>query len=63
MVLQNSMAAAVVTEIGGPASHAAIVAREYGIPCVMAVSGATTVLREGEVVEVDGGLGVVRRVE
>ncbi|MCV7229394.1 hypothetical protein H7J73_25615 [Mycolicibacterium komossense] len=46
--------AAVVTELGGPISHAAIVAREYGLPCVVNVSGAADRLRTGAVIEVDG---------
>ncbi len=54
--------AAVVTEVGGPLSHAAVVAREFGVPCVVATSVALSVLRDGEVVEVDGGAGIVRRI-
>ena len=53
------LAAAVVTEIGSPVSHAAIVAREYGIPAVVAVPGATSALRDGQVVRVDGTRGTV----
>jgi pyruvate,water dikinase len=51
--------AAVVTETGGVLSHAAIVAREYGIPAVLAVPGAMTALRDGDTVTVDGGAGRV----
>ena len=54
--------AAVVTEVGGALSHAAVVAREFGVPCVVATGVALTVLRDGEEVEVDGTAGVVRRV-
>ena len=53
---------AVVTETGGAASHAAIVAREYGIPAVMAVPGATKTLATGEEVLVDGTRGTVTRL-
>jgi pyruvate,water dikinase len=53
------LAAAVVTDIGSQASHAAIVAREYGIPCVVAASGATKALRDGQLVQVDGARGVI----
>lgn len=53
------LASAVVTEIGSPVSHAAIVAREYGIPAVVAVPGATSTLRDGQCVLVDGTRGVV----
>ncbi|CAN5262180.1 sugar epimerase family protein [soil metagenome] len=47
-------AAAVVTELGGPISHAAIVAREYGVPCVVNVRGAADRLTTGTFIEVDG---------
>jgi pyruvate,water dikinase len=53
-------AAAVVTETGGAASHAAIVAREYGIPAVMALHGATRILEDGIEIVVDGDRGVIR---
>jgi rifampicin phosphotransferase len=52
-------AIAVVADVGGPASHAAIVAREYGIPAVMATINGTTVLRDGQRVRVDGFHGTV----
>lgn len=54
-------AVAVVTDTGGMASHAAIVARERGVPCVVGVRGATDRLVDGEVVTVDGAAGSVRR--
>lgn len=53
-------ASAVVVETGGLLSHAAIVAREFGIPAVVAVRGATSLIRDGQVVTVDGGAGTVR---
>jgi pyruvate,water dikinase len=52
-------AAAVVSETGGAASHAAIVAREYGLPAVLAVTGATELIVDGQLVEVDGDTGRV----
>ena len=55
-------AAAVVTETGATMSHAAIVAREYGLPCVVAVPGVTNAFRNGERVLVDGSAGIVRRL-
>lgn len=54
-------AAAVVTETGGLASHAAIVAREYGIPAVMAIPGVTRALKQGQEILVDGNRGIVSR--
>jgi phosphohistidine swiveling domain-containing protein len=53
-------AAAIVIDQGGLLSHGSIVAREYGIPCVVNVGPATQVLRTGQQVEVDGGRGLVR---
>ncbi len=52
-------AAAVVTDIGGAASHAAIVAREFGIPCVVETKHSTTSLEDGQLVRVDGAAGTV----
>jgi pyruvate,water dikinase len=52
-------AAAVVVDAGGPASHAAIVAREYGIPAVMGTAIGTSVLTDGQLVTVDGSTGRV----
>ncbi|WP_459987179.1 PEP-utilizing enzyme, partial [Mycobacterium avium] len=56
-------AAAVVTELGGPMSHAAVVAREFGFPCVVDVQGATKSLPPGALVEVDGATGEIRVLE
>lgn len=58
-----SYAAAVVTELGGPMSHAAIVAREFGFPCVVDAQGATRRLPPGALVEVDGSAGEVHVLE
>ncbi|MGH2353578.1 MAG: PEP-utilizing enzyme, partial [Chloroflexota bacterium] len=52
-------AAAVVVDTGGAASHAAIVAREYGIPAVMGTVDGTRRLRDGQRVRVDGARGLV----
>lgn len=52
-------AAAVVVDSGGIASHAAIVAREYGIPAVMGTADGTSVLAYGQTVTVDGDAGLV----
>jgi len=52
-------AAAVVTDVGAPLSHAAIVARELGIPAVVGCGDATMRLRTGDRVRVDGGQGTV----
>jgi rifampicin phosphotransferase len=57
------LAAGVVTELGGPLSHAALVAREYGVPAVVNVAGATVALRTGERIRIDGDRGIVERLE
>ena len=57
-----TVAAAIVTDVGGSLSHAAVVAREFGVPAVTGCSVALEQLRDGELVEVDGDAGTVRRV-
>jgi pyruvate,water dikinase len=52
-------AAAVVTDVGAPLSHAAIVARELGIPAVVGCGNATMRLHTGDRVRVDGAAGTV----
>jgi len=53
------LVAGVVTEVGGVLSHAAVIGREYGIPAVLNVTGATEALRSGQWIRVDGGRGRV----
>lgn len=52
-------AGGLVMEMGGPNSHGAVVAREYGIPAVVGVADATSLLRTGQEITVDGGAGTV----
>jgi nucleoside-diphosphate-sugar epimerase/phosphohistidine swiveling domain-containing protein len=54
------IAAAVVTNLGGPMSHAAIVAREFGVTCVVDAPDATRRLVDGALIEVDGSTGEIR---
>ena len=54
-----AMAAAVVTDVGGPLSHGSIVAREYAIPAVMGTGVATKRIHSGQTITVDGSEGVV----
>lgn len=56
-------AVAVVTDTGGILSHCAVVAREYGIPAVVGTGIATSVISDGQIVEVEGDTGTVRIVE
>jgi pyruvate,water dikinase len=52
-------AAAIVTDRGGRTAHAAIVSRELGIPCVVGTEKATAILKDGQVITVDGSSGKV----
>jgi rifampicin phosphotransferase len=54
-----NIASAAVTEVGGPFSHAAIVAREFGIPLVTGAIGAVREIADGMPVVVDGSAGIV----
>ena len=56
-------AAAIITNEGGITSHAAIVSRELGIPCIIGTQIATKVLKDGDLVEVDADHGIVRKIE
>jgi pyruvate,water dikinase len=53
------IAAAIITNAGGKTCHAAIVSRELGVPCVVGTLNATNILKDGEVVTVDGQKGLV----
>ena len=52
---------AFATDLGGQTSHTAIVAREHGLPAVMATGNATIALEDGDIVTVDGGSGRVEK--
>ena len=53
------MIVAAVSDIGGSMSHAAIVAREYGLPAVVGTGNATSRIKDGQRIRVDGGRGIV----
>jgi phosphohistidine swiveling domain-containing protein len=53
------LVAGVITEVGGVLSHAAVIGREYGIAAVLNLPGATSILRSGQRVRVDGSTGVI----
>jgi pyruvate,water dikinase len=56
-------ASAIVLEVGGVLQHGAVVAREYGKPCVAGIDRVLSKLRDGQTVEVDGTAGVIRLLE
>lgn len=57
------LADAIVLDIGGPNSHGPIIAREMGIPCVINVGNGTVVLKDGDLVRVNGNDGTVKILE
>ncbi len=59
MVVTMQKSDAIITDEGGSTSHAAIVSREMGIPCVVGTKQATSLLKDGQIVTVDGGSGKV----
>ncbi|MBI2356345.1 MAG: hypothetical protein HYV13_04030 [Candidatus Doudnabacteria bacterium] len=62
-VVAMKKAAAIVTNEGGITSHAAIVSRELGIPCIIGTKIATEVLKDGDIVEVNANHGWVRKIK
>ena len=56
-------ASAIVTDFGGATAHAALLAREYGIPCVVGTRWATRLFSTGDTLSVDSDKGIVRRLK
>jgi len=59
-VVAMKKAAAIVTDLGGITSHAAITSRELKIPCIVGTRNATKILKQGEVVEIDANQGIIK---
>ena len=55
-------AAAIITEVGGLTCHAAVVSREFSIPCVVALANAMKNFKDGDMVEVDANKGIVKKL-
>ena len=62
-VVAMEKAAAIVTDLGGITSHAAIVSRELRVPCIVGTEIATQIFKDGDLVEVDANKGVVRKIQ
>ena len=60
LIIACRKAAAIVTDVGGLLSHAAVVSREFGIPCIVGTQIATKVFKDGDLVEVDALNGIVK---
>ena len=56
-------AGAIITDMGGLLSHAAIVSREFGIPCLVGTGNATIILKDGDQIEVDATNGIVKIIK
>ncbi len=63
IVIAMEKSAAIVTDFGGLTSHAAIVARELKIPCIVGTRYATKFLKNGDLIDVDAEKGVVKRLK
>jgi len=57
-----SIIAGLVTEIGSPLSHGAVVAREYGIPAVVGAKGAKQFLKTGDLIVLNGDKGIIEKI-
>lgn len=54
--------AAIITDEGGITTHAAIISREYNIPCIVGTKIATEILKDGDIIKVDANKGIIRRI-
>ncbi|MBU3906524.1 phosphoenolpyruvate synthase, partial [Patescibacteria group bacterium] len=62
-IIVMKKAKAIITDHGGMTSHAAIVSRELGVPCIVGTKIATQVLKDGDLVEVDADQGVIKIIK
>lgn len=62
LIVACKKASAIITDMGGLMSHAAIVSREMGIPCIVGTKNASKILKDGDEVEVDADNGIVRKI-
>lgn len=62
MMVLIAKAGAIVTNEGGITSHAAVISREFKIPCIVGTHTATKIFKNGEIVEVDADKGIVRKI-
>ena len=60
LILAIHKAGAIITDEGGITCHAAIISREFGIPCIIATHEATKVLKDGDLVEVNAEKGIIK---
>lgn len=63
MTLAMQKATAIITDYGGLMTHAAIISREFGIPCIVGTGNATKILKDGDLIEVDTQKGKIKILE
>ena len=63
LIMAIHKAGAIITDEGGMTSHAAIISREFNIPCIIGTKIATQVLKDGDMVEVDADKGIVKIID
>jgi len=56
-------ASAIILEVGGLLQHGSLVAREYGKPCVVGIEKATSLFKDGQLIEVDGNSGIITFIQ
>ena len=56
-------ATAIITDEGGITSHASIVSRELKIPCIVGTKIATKILKDGDLIEINADIGIVRKLK
>lgn len=62
-IVAMEKSAAFITDEGGVTCHAAIIAREFGVPCIVGTGNATTLLKDGDIVEIDAKKGLVTLIK
>lgn len=62
-VMAMRRASAIITDEGGITCHAAIVSRELGVPCIVGTGNATSVLKDGDLVEVNAYKGIIKKIQ
>ena len=63
VAVAESSAGGLITEVGGMMTHGSVVAREYGIPAVVGVDQATTRLKTGQQIRLDGAVGTISLID
>jgi Phosphohistidine swiveling domain len=63
LVIACHKAGAIITNQGGLMSHAAIISRELNIPCIVGTGNATKILKDGDLVEVDANIGIIKIIK